>query len=125
MNRRAMLRNNKTLIIIFLSSIFLSACAGPDENKVSQEVPKQDQALTSVQDILSKAEGVYAEAKALEHSWTVTAKHIKSTKESLAAGHTEAALVSAERALLTAEASLAQANKESKAWKFRALSGSN
>ena len=79
----------------------------------------------SLEEIMAEAQSVYEQAKAREHSWIVTAKHLAGARKHLAEGDRDAALVQARRALLTAKASLEQADIESKAWKARVPTGKN
>jgi hypothetical protein len=71
--------------------------------------------------VLELAEARYSEALALEHGWSVTEPLMQEAREALAAGDSEAALELAERALLTAEQALRQADEEKRAWQQRAL----
>jgi len=77
--------------------------------------------MMSVNEIITQVEEVHLAARKREHAWTITEKHLRNAREALATGNMEAALVSAQRALKTAKASLSQAENESTAWKGRLL----
>jgi len=125
---KAMNKLTKSLISICMITL-LAACGDSGHQVESAEQGQVHQENTapksSVAEILAEAERVYALAKEREHAWTITRKHIKKAREALSAGHTEAALESAERALNTAKASLTQAERESVAWKERVLKTSS
>ncbi len=91
----------------FFVGLCLSACAAADR--------------AVVEDTLERAEAVYERALALEHGWSVTRPLMDDVRAALAAGDEAAALVAAERALLTAEKSLEQALAEAEAWRDRVI----
>ena len=113
----------KVLVSICLMGSIVACTESTDQDKHGQIEHKSEKIvpMTNVAAIIAEAEKVHLAAREKEHAWTVTGKHLKDAKEALAAGRTEAALVSAERALITAKASLKQAEIESVAWKDRAL----
>ncbi|MBL4682069.1 MAG: hypothetical protein JKY88_15270 [Pseudomonadales bacterium] len=122
--------NKRIKSLISICMITLLAACGDSGNQVKSaergQAPQENTApKSSVAEIIAEAEKVYAAAKEREHAWTITRKHIKKAREALSAGHTEAALESAERALSTAQASLIQAKRESVAWKERVLKTSS
>ena len=73
----------------------------------------------SVLDIIDEAQVAHQTAFDQDHAWTITAQLLASAKDKLARGDENAAMVDAQRALFTANASVAQANKEKNAWKGR------
>jgi hypothetical protein len=105
---------NRAKLCVGLFLLFLlGACAGHD-NRAGSVTLDQD-----IRAILSEADVAYKAAKAKNHSWTMTARLLASAREALSAGNETTALVDAERALLTAQASLQQANKEENEWLTR------
>ncbi len=97
-----------TLLLILVLLLFLiAACAEPDNT------------ADSIEDIIGKAEAAHQTAAEQGHAWTKTAQFLASAKDKLANGEEGAAMVDAQRALLTANASVAQAANEEIAWKGR------
>ena len=74
-----------------------------------------------VEDVLARTEAAYARALALEHGWAVTEPLMEEARAALAAGEVDRAQEIAERALLTAEQAVAQAEREAESWRDRAL----
>jgi len=107
--------NRLRLFAIFLPLVLLVACAEPEKS------PSADAARETVQEVISKAEATYQEAKSLGHAWTKTSGFIHAAKSALAAGNKEDAKIAADRALYTARASVNQANKEKDAWRDRVI----
>lgn len=68
---------------------------------------------------LAKADAVYEKALALGHGWSVTQPLIDEAHAALAGGDQLKAQALADRALLTAEQSLEQAEREQTAWRSR------
>jgi len=114
---------NRSLSVI--AAVLLVSCAEPKEDKALNSQAENINSNTSVLEILEKAEKVHEHAAIKEHAWTVTVNHIQAARNALASGDTEDALLSANRALLTANASLSQADREEKAWQARVLSTKN
>ena len=75
----------------------------------------------SVANMIAEAEAVYQEAKSLEHAWIITKTHLKMAKTALAQGDELQAMAAAKRALLTANASVKQAQVENTAWSGRVI----
>ncbi len=74
-----------------------------------------------VEDLLARAAAAHEQALALEHGWAVTEPFMEQARQALADGNVDAAHELAQRALLTAEKSVAQAQSEAEAWKGRVL----
>lgn len=74
-----------------------------------------------VRAMLERAESIHEQARVMEHAWLVTGPLIAEAEAALAAGETAEAEALASRALLTAEQSLAQAERERDAWRERVL----
>ncbi|WP_414980285.1 hypothetical protein [Congregibacter sp.] len=72
-------------------------------------------------DTLERATALHQEALAQEHGWSVTEPLIEEARAALAAGDTEGAQALADRALLTAEQALKQAQTEKGAWQARVV----
>ncbi|HIG61283.1 MAG TPA: hypothetical protein EYQ22_10410 [Gammaproteobacteria bacterium] len=69
--------------------------------------------------ILFATKSLYNGAKQKDHAWIATSREIAVAEKALEAGDLAAARQAALRAQLTAQASLAQANLESQAWRTR------
>ncbi len=114
----------KPLRVLGILSLLLVACTQPDTGSVDTAV---DTAVdkgapdkpVSVLDIIDAAQGAHQTAFDQDHAWTITAQLLASAKDKLASSDENAAMVDAQRALFTANASVAQANKEKNAWKGR------
>jgi hypothetical protein len=76
-----------------------------------------------VEEVLDRAEAAYARALELEHGWSVTEPLMEEARAALAAGEVDRAQEIAERALLTAEQAVLQAEHEAEAWRGRTLGG--
>ena len=113
----------KSLSVIV--AVLLVSCAEPKDDKALSSQVENANSNTRVLEILEKAEKVHEHAVMKEHAWTVTVNHIQAARNALASGDTEDALLSANRALLTANASLSQADREEKAWQARVLKTKN
>jgi hypothetical protein len=96
----------KPLMLLCVLSHLLVACAQPDKPM-------------SVLDIIDEAQIAHQTAIDQDHAWTKTSQFIRSAKDKLARGNEIAARTDAQRALFTANASVAQANREKDAWKGR------
>lgn len=72
---------------------------------------------------LEQAELQHARAVELEHAWSTTTTLMDEARSALASGDVEAAQSLAERALLTANKAIEQAETERAAWRERALGG--
>ena len=115
---------NKTMIkplrVLGILSLLLVACTQPDTASVDTAVEKgAPDKPVSVLDIIDEAQVVHQTAFDQDHAWTITAQLLASAKDKLASSDENAAMVDAQRALFTANASVAQANKEKNAWKGR------
>lgn len=115
------LKKNLSVIL----AVLLVSCAEPKDDKALSSQVENANSNTRVLEILEKAEKVHEHAVMKEHAWTVTVNHIQAARNALASGDTEDALLSANRALLTANASLSQADREEKAWQARVLKTKN
>ena len=69
--------------------------------------------------LIAEAEEKHAQAREQGHGWSSTVDLLSSAKAELSAGDVARALAIAERALLTANASLEQAADEQQAWRAR------
>ncbi|MFT7685172.1 MAG: hypothetical protein ACI9FB_000515 [Candidatus Azotimanducaceae bacterium] len=107
--------------LIFMLTLLLVSCTEPKEIQDTSMNKVNIRLDPSVIEILENAEKIHKQASDREHAWIITTKHVQTSREALAAGHTEEALISANRALLTAKASLNQADTEETAWKARVL----
>ncbi|MEH6611294.1 MAG: hypothetical protein V7696_18120 [Halioglobus sp.] len=77
---------------------------------------------TSVDDvtkIIEQAVHSQSQARSEGYGWTITATYIDQAKSKLAAGQTDSAMATAQRALLVANKSLDQARAEKTAWQAR------
>ena len=77
---------------------------------------------TSVDDVtktIEQASQSQLKATAQGHGWTITATYIDQAKSQLAAGQTDVAMTTAQRALMVADQSLEQARTETTAWQAR------
>lgn len=110
----------KPLRVLGILSLALVACTQPDTGSADTAVDKgAPDKPVSVLDIIDEAQGAHQTAFDQDHAWTITAQLLASAKDKLASGDENAAMVDAQRALFTANASVAQANKEKNAWKGR------
>lgn len=96
-----------SLLIFVLPLLLIVACAEPDKP------------ADSIQDIIGQAQAAHQTAAEQGHAWTRTSQLLASAKDKLSKGEERAAMVDAQRALLTANASVAQAANEEIAWKGR------
>jgi hypothetical protein len=101
----------KSFTVIAVLSFLLASCAEPET--ISADKP------VSVLDIISEAQAAHLTAIEYDHAWTKTSQLLASAKNKLAMGDESAARADAQRALFTANASVAQANREKNAWKGR------
>ena len=103
---------HKTKLICVVGALMLtSACGQPESVDV---VPEAAAAV-----VIDQAQAAYELARQKQHAWTLTADLIESASVALANNDESQALVDAKRALFTANASLAQAEKEQQAWRSR------
>ncbi|MBT4522248.1 MAG: hypothetical protein HOC23_19795, partial [Halieaceae bacterium] len=68
---------------------------------------------------IERAQQSLNKATELGHAWSVTPTLIDAAEAELAARRPDAALVAAQRALVTANAAIAQAKSEQSAWQAR------
>ena len=101
----------KSLTLIGVLSFLLVACSERQTGFADKPV--------SVQDIISEAQATHQMAMDEDHAWIKTSQLLESAKSKLTSGDESAAMVDAQRALFTANASLAQVAREKKAWKGR------
>jgi hypothetical protein len=101
----------KPIMLLGVLSLLLVSCAQPDTGSVNKPM--------SVLDIIDEAQTAHQTAIDQDHAWTKTSQFIRSAKDKLARGNEIAARTDAQRALFTANASVAQANREKDAWKGR------
>lgn len=93
-----------TRSLAFVTTLFLAsvALAGPEET-------------------WTQAASIYEQALAREHGWSVTQPLIQAAREAAAAGDEVLAQELADRALVTAEQALKQAEVEESAWRSRVV----
>ena len=111
----------KALTLLGVLSLLLVSCAQPDTGSVDKAMsnkPMPDK-RRSVPDIIDEAQTAHQTAIDQDHAWTKTSQFLASAKGKLARGDESAARADAQRALFTANASVAQANREKNAWKGR------
>ena len=70
---------------------------------------------------LERADTIHQQALAQEHGWSVTEPLMDEARAAMAAGDEDLAQALADRALLTAEQSLKQAQAEKSAWQTRVV----
>lgn len=100
-----------TLICVVGALMLTSACGEPES------VDAVSEATAAM--VIDQARAAYKLARQKQHAWTLTADLIESASVALANNDETQALVAAKRALFTANASLAQAEKEQLAWRSR------
>lgn len=118
---------NLRLFVGIWSLLMTVACTQPDQDTTATAAGSVNETLTSatgiavedIQPILDRARAAYKAAKEKDHAWIVTARLLVSANEALIAGDAETAMVDAKRALFTAQASIAQAEKEGNDWQTR------
>jgi hypothetical protein len=84
-------------------------------------LPLAGAAIADPQETWLQAADFYEQALAQEHGWSVTPSLIDAAKEAAASGNDTLAQELADRALLTAEQALRQAQSEKHAWKSRVV----
>ena len=99
-------------------------CTQPDHDRTAAGTAETVTAATAaagedIKGVLMRAESAYRVAKEKDHAWIVTDRLLASANAALTAGNEERAMVDAKRALFTAQASIAQANKEGNDWRSR------
>jgi hypothetical protein len=111
----------KPLALLGVLSLLLVACAQPDTGSIDK--PVTDKSISeiprSVLAIIDEARAAHQTAIEQDHAWTRTSQLLASARDKLAMGDESAARADAQRALFTADASVAQANREKNAWKGR------
>ena len=109
---------HKAKLICVVGALMLtSACGQPESEPESVDaVPEASAAV-----VIDQARAAYELARQKQHAWTLTADLIESASVALASNDETQALVDAKRALFTANASLAQAEKEQHAWRSRVV----
>ena len=107
----------KSILLLGICSVLLlGACSETPMADVEQkEVVTNDTA--SIQVIIDEAQAKFAQAQQQQHAWSSTADLLRSATAALANGDLENARKDSHRALLTANASLAQAKKQQSAWR--------
>jgi hypothetical protein len=109
MGSSSMLNFEKKARYLLLGSFLLMLCS-------------QGAHATSVDDVTKIIEqAVHSQLKARSegYGWTITATYIDQAKSQLAAGQTDSAMATAQRALLVADQSLEQSRAEKTAWQAR------
>ena len=106
----------KSSTLIGFLTLLLVACTQPNTGSVDKPVSDKP---VSVLEIIDEAQAAHQMAIDQDHAWTKTSQLLGSAKDKLASGDESAARVDARRALFTANASVAQANREKNAWKGR------
>ena len=113
---------HKAKLICVVGALMLtSACSQPEPESVDA-VPEASAAVVpeaSAAVVIDQARAAYELARQKQHAWTLTGDLIESASVALAKNDETQALVDAKRALFTANASLAQAEKEQQAWRSR------
>ena len=102
-------RCGMTAVVLMLFGGLLLSLNAPDSQAESP----------SAEAVLAQAISVYDAAKARGHAWVMTRDGLAKAQGLLDAGDAPAALVVAQQALETAEASLRQADIEAKSWQAR------
>jgi hypothetical protein len=103
---------HKVKLICVVGALMLTSACGEPESV--DAVPEATAAV-----VIDQARVAYELARQKQHAWTLTADLIDSAGVALANNDEVQALVDAKRALFTANASLAQAEKEQHAWRSR------
>ena len=102
----------KQLTLFGILSLLLVACAQPDTDAVDIASNKP----LPVLNIIAEAQAAHQTAIDQQHAWSKTSQLLASAKDKLHRGDESAARVDAQRALFTANASVAQADREKHAW---------
>ena len=114
---------NMRLFFLACSVIVFDGCSEPRENSAGAQVREASRVASEIdqdiQSILSEAQALYESAQEKEHAWIVTRKLLASAREGLSSGDQDAAMVDAKRALITAQASVVQADKPASDWRAR------
>lgn len=104
-------------IILTMMLVILAGCAQPEP--VQSTSAQANGGRAEVEQIIAQANETYQLAKEKQHAWTVTGRLLTSARAELQQGEVEAAKMTAQRALFTAEASVAQAKTQAEAWQAR------
>jgi hypothetical protein len=107
---------HKARLICVVVALMLTSACGRSESE-PESVDALPEATAAV--VIDQARAAYELARQKQHAWTLTADLIESASIALANNDEAQALVDAKRALFTANASLAQAEKEQHAWRSR------
>jgi hypothetical protein len=107
---------HKARLICVVVALMLTSACGRSESE-PESVDALPEATAAV--VIDQARAAYELARQKQHAWTLTAGLIESASIALANNDETQALVDAKRALFTANASLAQAEKEQHAWRSR------
>jgi len=105
------------LVCVVVALMLTSACGQPEPESELESVNAVPEASAAM--VIDQARAAYELARQKQHAWTLTADLIESASVALASNDEAQALVDAKRALFTANASLAQAEKEQHAWRSR------
>ena len=112
--------NKKTLLVFVCVSSMVFGCAEREASSSDAGTSTEEASnVESVQAVIEQAEAAYAMAKEKQHAWTVTTRLLEAARKAQASGDESAAMVAANRALFTAEASIAQADSEEADWHSR------
>ncbi len=108
--------------LLALSIVSCSEQTATDQDSLnsvdeSATVTKNGEGLRDLNDILLEAEAKYLEAKNLEHAWKATPSHLETARKALEENDLELARSAANRALYTANASVAQAMRGKEDWR--------
>lgn len=107
----------KNLLLVAICSLsLLGACSEPPATDTALSNAATDDA-TGIQATIDEARAKYMEAQQQQHAWTSTADLLQSATAALANGDMQSAKADSQRALLTANASLAQAKKQQSTWR--------
>jgi hypothetical protein len=112
---------NRSILLLGVCSLsLLGACSKPpvadSPANTVQTIPATGDAA-SIQATIDEAQAKLLEARQLQHAWSSTAELLQSANTALQNGDLESARTDSKRALLTANASLAQAKKQQATWR--------
>jgi len=104
--------NNLMILLLLTSTFVVSGCSESQESGVAAQG-------NAVQSLIDQAIAADQLAQQRQHAWIITDELLQDAITAQAANDEVAAKAAAERALFTANAALAQADKEQLAWRAR------
>ena len=104
--------NNLMILLLLTLTFVVSGCSEPQESGVAAQG-------NEVQSLIDQAIAADQLAHQRQHAWIITDELLQDAITAQAANDEVAAKAAAERALFTANAALAQADKEQLAWRAR------